>query len=197
MKKNGKWLASSVDPVREARQWSEVVLATTETIIVLGLGCGYHVVELMNNKPQSSLLIIECDSGVSEQALQICPSLVGATIIVEPDWTKLINYSPVRDALGGLYRVAKHLPSFAAGARETEYFNAVERMLLGRDKLSFLVLLKARPEILTLLDTDLLGDNERFQDEPVTIKAIQKLFAQRPNTSRERRLWRILEELVV
>jgi len=200
MKKNGKWLASSIDPVREAQQWSEAVRTTAETnvtIVVLGLGCGYHVAELLSSNPKSSLLVVECDHEVKERALQFCPGLAGVSIVVEPDWMKLVEHSLVRDALGGLYQVVKHSPSLAIGARETEYFSAVEGMLLGRDKLSFLVLLKTRPEILSLLDSDILMDSDRFQDEPVSIRTMQKLFSQGPNTSRERRLWRVLEELVI
>ncbi len=200
MKKNGKWLASSIDPVREAQQWSDTVrisVEETETIIVLGLGCGYHVVELLKICPKSYLLIIECDLKVKEKALQFCPALADASIVVEANWMNLVSHSMIRDALGGAYRVVKHAPSFAIGALESEYFEAVDGLLRGRDMLSFLHLLKVRPEILCLLDTELLGDTERFQGEAMSIKTMQKLFTQRPNTSRERRLWRVLEELVL
>lgn len=195
IRKDGKWLASSVDPLREAKQWCETLAAGTgETIIVLGIGCGYHIAELKVRRPQSPVLAIDCDARVAARARDFCPVLEADGLVIEPDWQKLVGNSAVRDALGGPYRVARHAPSLAV---EPEYFQAVDRLLRGRDKLSFLFLLKARPEILGLLDADALCDEGIFKDEAVSIKTMQKLFASRPNSTRERRLWRILEELVI
>ena len=47
-KLNGRILCSSIDPSREARKWVDLhseISEDCETIFVLGLGCGYHIVE--------------------------------------------------------------------------------------------------------------------------------------------------------
>lgn len=196
LKKNGRWLASSVDPLREAQQWARQVLKQTgtespETAIILGLGCGYHVAELAARKPRGSVIVIDCDREIHEKALDFVPSLKSEKIVIEKDWLKLVDSPLVRDAVGGPYRILKHAPSCAL---EPEFFTHVERLLLGRDKLAFLVLLKARPEILALFDSDLLGE---IRDEAVSIKTLQKIFSARSGANRERRLWKVLEELVV
>lgn len=196
LKKNGRWLASSIDPLREARQWSRQVLKqigpdSTETAVVLGLGCGYHVVELASQRPRGSVLAIDCDREILEQALQFCSALRSEKVVIEKDWLKLVDHAAIRDAVGGPYRIFKHAPSCSL---EPEFFAAAERLLLGRDKLSFLVLLKARPEILALFDSNLLSE---IKDEAVSIKTLQKIFAGKAGAGRERRLWKVLEELVV
>lgn len=196
LKKDGRWLASSVDPIREAQQWAaqaakQMDSTSSETAIVLGIGCGYHVAELASLRPRGTVLTIDCDGGLYKSALSFLPTLKAEKIVVESDWLKLIDYSEVRDAVGGPYRVFKHAPSCQL---EPDFFAAVERFLLGRDKLSFLVLLKARPEILALFDSDLLGG---LEDEAISIKTLQKIFSSKSGANRERRLWKVLEELVL
>lgn len=196
LKKNGRWLASTVDPVREARQWATQAMRniesdSSETALVLGLGCGYHVAELAARRPRGGVVAIERDREIVARALEFCPELQNVKIVIEPDWLKLVDHEPVRDAVGGSYRILKHGPSCQL---EPEYFGAVERLLLGRDKLSFLVLLKARPEILALFDSGLLGE---IKDEAMSIKTLQRIFSTRSGSSRERRIWKVLEELVV
>jgi len=198
LKKSGRWLASSFDPVREARQWADAVVSgpgKTDVIIVLGLGCGYHVAELIARRPERSVLTIECDPVVRDHALRFCPELRNQTIIVENEWMKLIEKPAMRDVLVGVYRVAVHAPSLAL---EPNFFASVDNLLRGRDRLSFLLLLKTRPELLAILDPDRLGEiGELKTDEAVSIKTMQRLFSQRSMSSRERRLWRVLEELVL
>lgn len=194
LKKDGRWLASSVDPLREAAGWASTALersGSRDSIFVLGLGAGYHVAELLRVRPRGTVTVIECDSEIRTAAEKISPSIIGARIIVEPNWMKLPELAAFRDAVASVYRIALHGPSVQS---ESEYYNSVERMLLGRDKLSFLLLLKARPEFLGLLSADAIA---KLEDEAISVKTMARLFAPQADGHRERRLWRALEELVL
>jgi hypothetical protein len=194
LKKDDRFLASSVDPLREAQTWAAKVLAGVdlqESIIVLGLGSGYHVSALKEFSPRSEVIVIENDPEVIQQVLSILPQLRALTVICIPDWTKLNENRVFCDAVGGLYRVAPYAPSCQI---EKSYFRAVTALLLGRDKLAFLYLVKARPELLGLLHPASLTE---IQDENISIKTLQKLFSPTSLASRERRVWRVLEELIV
>jgi len=194
LKKDDRFLASSIDPLREAQAWAAKVLTgidPQESLIVLGLGSGYHVSLLKELSPRSEVIVIENDPEVIAQVLSILPQLHDLAIIRVPDWTKLNENRTFCDAVGGLYRVAPHGPSCQI---EKSYYKAVTALLLGRDKLSFLHLVKARPELLGLLNPTSLVE---FQDDNISIKTLQKLFSPAALTSRERRIWRVLEELIV
>lgn len=194
LKKNGKLLASSVDPIREAASWVARVCEKSkpnEIMIVLGLGSGYHVVELMKCRPVDSFIIIESDIEILRETLKIFPALSAIKIIVEPDWQKLIENHVFKDAVGGVYQIAIH---GATGQIDSVYICAVESLLLGREKPSFLLLLKARPDLLGIFNPSAI---ENLSDELVSIKTVSQLFGPKSLASRERRLWRVLEELVV
>ena len=191
LRKNGRLLGSSIDPMREAQQWSEKVGAKTP-VVILGLGAGYHVIELMK-RAAGRVLTIEGDAEVVEQALQLCPGLVRRDILVEPDWQKLIQTVRFRDAIQGVFEIAAHGPSIQI---EPDYFLNVERLLLGRDKISFLLQLKMRPELLALLDPASIEALATSFDA-ISVKTVKKLFSARADHSTERKLWRVLEELVL
>lgn len=202
LKKDDRWLGSSIDPAREAQSWAERAHAMSrggETLVVLGLGSGHHVSELYKLRSRQSVVVIENDREVidgvlrigreieREDALQIRPT----DIICAPEWMNLIDHERFRDLLGGVYRLATYGPS----AQNDGYFKHVERLLLGRDKLSFLLLLKTRPELLAILNTKAI--DQIAADEAISIKTLRRVFSPRAVASRERRLWRLLEELVI
>jgi hypothetical protein len=187
-------LASSVDPTREAATWADQVCKAAgahDMIIVLGLGCGYHVTELLSRRPRSQVIVIESDQQLCDEAFKISPELYDGVVIVQNDWTKLIESQPFRDAVGGIYHIAIHGPTSQLDA---DYIQSVDALLRGRDKLSFLLLLKARPELVGILDPEAIA---KIGLEPVTIKTVTQLFGAQAAGTRERRLWRVLEELVL
>lgn len=195
LRKNGKLLASAFDPVREATAWAEKVMGAGEpscdTLIVVGMGSGYHVAALKSRYPDISLLVIDNDAEVVDRAREICPEVAGIPTVAEPKWMDLIKSASLSDALNGVYKIALHGPSFQSNPND---FSLIERLLRGRDKLSFLLLLKACPELLPLLDPEAVS---RIGEEAISIKTVSELFSPHAAASRERRLWRVLEELIV
>jgi hypothetical protein len=217
LKKDGRWLASSIDPLKEARQWVEQfeklkpgsIFECDDSLIILGIGSGYHVVELIEQlakreKPRKlslrgtsvkRVIVLECDAEVCEQTIRLQPKLKALVdrgqIVIEPNWLKLVEHPTLRDVLGGTYQILKHGASLAL---EQQFFSNVESLLLGREKLAFLVLLKSRPDILATFDADKISN---IEDGGVSIKTLQSLFAAKNETHRERRVWKVLEELVL
>ena len=194
LKRDGKFLASTFNPVQEASAWAKKVhaaLAPEDAAIIAGVGCGYHVAALKVLRPNCELLAIENDAGVAAEAFKFCPSLETKNVLVESDWLKLPDHARFRDVVCGVYGVAVHGPSLQI---DPVYVSAVERLLHGRDKLSFLVLMKTRPELLAVLNPEAIG---LIDDEAVSIKTLRRLFSTAGSSSRERRLWRVLEELVL
>lgn len=194
LKKDGKLLASAFDPVREATVWADKIKAGVdegETVIILGMGAGYHVEELALSCPKNPIYVVEKDAEIAERALEICHGLERERVIVEPDWIHLVESDVFREALSGVYRIAIHGPSYQLAP---DYYGAVERLLRGRDRLSFLLLLKTRPELLPLLDAEAVS---AIGDEAISIKTICRIFSPRSAASRERRIWQVLEELIV
>ncbi len=195
LKKDGKLLASSFDPLKEASAWAQQAiqgLRAHDSIIVLGLGSGYHVQELANLVGFDRLLVIECDGEVAAEAFRLFSELPRERVIIETDVKKMVEMDLVRDVLSGVYKIVRHAPSYSSAAAE---FGAVEKLLLGRDQLSFLLQLKARPNLWALLDAEKVSTISK--DECISIKTLTRLFGPKSFTQRERHLWRVLEELVL
>lgn len=194
MKKNGRFLGSSFDPVKEAQAWAAKIAPSVVpgcSVFVLGLGSGYHVTALCEACPNTPIIVIDGDEELAGEILKLWPTLKRADLVIEKDSGKLIGHGRFLDGLCGSYIIAKHGPSCQINH---VYFSAVERLLLGRDKDSFITQLKARPELQPLIDMEAM---KRVQEEAVSIKTLQRVFAPARFLSTERRLWKILEELVI
>lgn len=190
----GRALASTFDPLKEAASWAqsvEVTLAPGTAAIVLGAGCGYHLAALKLLCPRSTIIALEPSVEVAKFALEFNPSLAASDIVVETDRLRLTENPLVRDALGGIFVPVQHGPSAQMNPEWTAQMTA---FLMARDKLSFLLQLRMRPELFALLDPAKI---EALGNEPISIKTLQKLFKTTSAEAHERRLWRVLEELVL
>ena len=113
LKTDGRSLCSSIDPVKEAQNWARAAvqnLRAGETVFVLGLAAGYHVVELAKVLEPSRFLVIENNGEIAAHALEISPELANFRILVQPDWLQLVVADPFRDSLCGVYKVAAFGP---------------------------------------------------------------------------------------
>lgn len=195
MKVDGRALASAVDPLREAASWAksvEATLAPGTAAIVIGVGCGYHVAALKVLCPRSQVVAIESSTEVAAKALEFNPgALKPGDVIVENDRLKLTEHANIRDAIGGVFVPVIHGPT---AQLRPEWSSQMSAFLMARDKLSFLLQLRMRPDLFALLDPKKI---EAIGNEPISIKTLQKLFKDSVASSHERRLWRVLEELVL
>lgn len=92
LKKNGKLVCSSINPVAEAKKWVNKHLdafTKAESIVVLGIGCGYHLVELENKFEHKKILAID----TSEDIVAFAQTLQGLAL----SRTKLIHLTSCED----------------------------------------------------------------------------------------------------
>lgn len=194
LRKNGRLLGSSFDPVKEAATWALKAKAAIEpemSVFVLGAGSGYHVAALAGELRNNAIIVIDCDVEVTAEARKFVEIPHNVALVAEPEWMKLGEHGPFADGLGGRYAILKHGPSCLI---DQVYFANVEALLLARDQTSFLLQLKTRPDLAALLDPELI---KKIGAAPVSIKTLQGLFGAQATCTRERRIWKILEELVV
>ncbi len=71
---SGRWvtLHSMIDPVKESRIMAENINVSEKDIpVILGIGMGYHLFEIINRLGNSAIVVIEKDEGVLNQFLSV------------------------------------------------------------------------------------------------------------------------------
>lgn len=103
--RDGKYLHSRVDPEREARRVAEpVARREPPAVLLLGLGLGYHVRELIARTEETRLLVFEPDAAIASRARELA----------------LFNDSDARvEIVGDVKTLADRLPVCAANGFET------------------------------------------------------------------------------
>ncbi len=194
LKSEGRLTASSFDPVREARTWAENLrpqLEKTETLIVIGVASGYHLAAVKELCPGTKLFGIERSTQVTDFALQWNPSLMPEEIVIAEKMEDLISWPHLRKALRTAYVLVTHGPTQHS---EASWCSEMQDFFAARTPEAFRLHLSLRPELAELLKGEAL---ETLPNELLSIKNLQKLFAPLAPCTTERRLWHVLEELVV
>ncbi|MCM2283006.1 MAG: hypothetical protein NDI61_14285 [Bdellovibrionaceae bacterium] len=191
--KDGRYLASSVDPVREAEAWAHdcrASLGGVKAVAILGLGSGYHVRALMAQEPQLTILVIESDARVAEAVLRLMPEIPAKIVCVESDWSQLLDHERARALTHIPFVVARHAPSCQF---DCLFYQRAEALILARDRAGFFLQLRDRPALLRSVARDKL---EAIPVGPISIKTVLDVL--RPDSAEEREvlMWKILGELV-
>jgi hypothetical protein len=107
---------SAYDPQREAERAAAAFgTGRATSIIVCGLGLGYHVAALRRRHPHCVKMVLEKDPEVVHLAMESCPSnLEGAHVLVSPDDIPPVLESFEMDAFRGK-AVYFHRPSYLLG----------------------------------------------------------------------------------
>jgi hypothetical protein len=199
---DGRSIVSGFDPMKEARGWAENALkeiGDRETVIILGAGCGYHIVALRELRPALNILTIEASEEVASFArerlsanAEVDPRMYGE-ILVASRPIELTESLLLRDFMSCRYAVVTHA---GLASIRAEWTRDMATFLTGRDFLSFLLQLRMRPELHALFDEEKIA-RLRAEPGPISILTIRNLFTSQAQSSRERRLWRVLEELIV
>jgi hypothetical protein len=129
-------LCSSIHPTREAQQWiahHQAKWRDCRSILVVGLGCGYHVRALkMAAGPETCVLALEPSREVIQAALRVHPLDLSETDLVQ--WSSIEDIkksSVLTEATLRSYAVLLHEPS--AFANPAQYQEAKD-FLLGRQE---------------------------------------------------------------
>ncbi len=195
--------ASLVNPEREADQWANsqlkrfAGLGDHETIVILGVASAFHIRAVMQ-------MLAEYRSSYAGRivALDTCPHSIAfakarvanvtflqidTAITVE----QFVAVAEVADWISDAFTFLKHKPTVSrAGAS----LRQLESWIVGRTPEAFLAHLRQRPEIAAGLNP---ARSEKIAETPlVSIRDLSKMWDISSELKNDRRLFRVLEELV-
>jgi len=206
-KLDGMATASTMQPGQEAERWVNLlpqsIWNTDDALYVVGIGSGWHLEKL--HEKDSGRRVVGLD--VSSELIQFVRQHVSRDIELqhvpcptelnlagqESDFRSWVSASGL-DALlrpnARTYRVLSHRPSLQRDPR----LKWVEEALLGRTPRSFAEHLRVRPDLAAQLRPHALA--ELATCPLLSVKSLQRAWTDRAESAPERRLFRMLEELV-
>jgi len=188
---DGRLLASSVDPVSEARQWlgsRRAFLDKVNTVFVLGAGAGYHVHELMT-QTIAKVVVLECHGDLVSAVRALHAFDSSRVGFVKFSKARDLRADPrVRSGISESFVVLQHAPSMSL---RPDVYEECLSLMLGRDwgslnwqwQVKGFAPLETRPRIHT-------------DREPLTILDLEKTELVQDSVERERMLVKALRELV-
>lgn len=193
---NGLATASLVNPEMEARRWAEAQrkrvswARSDEPLFVLGVGSGFHLHALMAvldemNKVTSPIVALDtCEASISFARERL--SNVSFSCVDPQHFDRANGLSFTQH-----FTLLVHRPTVArSGAR----LQAVEEFLLGRSPETFAHQLKQRPQIAAGLNpgrASALAEAKRL-----SVRDLSRVWDISSETKTDRRIFRVLEELV-
>jgi hypothetical protein len=193
--------ASLVNPEREADQWAEVqlkrILATRagETIVVIGVGSGFHLraLQMLLDEIKIKRPIVAIDT--CEESIQFASKRTANVtfVCVRADMgiESFLAIPEVARWIVQTFTLLKHKPTIA---RVGTSLRKIEMYIIGRTPEAFSAQLKMRPQIAAGLNP---GRARRIADTSlVSIRDLSKMWDISSELKPDRRLFRVLEELV-
>lgn len=197
----GLSLASLKYPEREAEKWVNQIdsaVLNQQHLIVLGLGCGYHIRELIKKYPNKNIYVIEvcseliefCEKNFSFETAQV-------RILNINSADELVTSARVQKAMSAPYAVIEHRPSIQTNR---PLYKELRSILIGRDAAVFREHLKLRPQRAALFDSKRvlqeLVSGSRFEGELVSIKDLSLWTTDSARWTKAGCLIQVLRELV-
>lgn len=128
LSRNGLILSSMRSPVREAEKWlsaNEEKIKRAENVIILGLGCGYHIAKLLERYKSKKLLAVDFDPACISFFQQYHPTHVHKIQILD-DW-RGTNLEYFAEMIRAGVSVVHHRAS--QSGLETEYAELADFLL--------------------------------------------------------------------
>ncbi len=196
LKVEGRLTASRVAPWREAeklvQQWSEQ-LQGSNSVILLGLASGFHVVEFMKRDPKLQILVIERRSELLEFfAKTFSAESKKIQVLLGEDFKSLSASAHLRSIVQKSYRVFMH-PSLQG--KDLEFYSEIYEDLLGRSPLGLKFLVQQRKSLSALIQLEkllLIKDSRR----PLSLKTLVELERDDVGQQIESRKLHFLRELI-
>jgi len=189
--------ASSVDPLAEAERWFKLIepqvrdLPETARVGVLGLGSGYHL-DVLSREVKNQIVAFDSDPALAaarDWFAHRFPTHVGLKFVdVEAGPASFFSADDVRTFISNRIVLLRHKPSFL---RDQRGLTTLGNWLTGRDRLSLNAHLQCRSEFSSLVDCD-----RQNGDWLLSVKDLSRLWKVEAEVSEQRRMFRILEELV-
>lgn len=172
----GRQMGSRVDPVREAQMWVQSIeskIADCSQLIVLGMGCGYHLIELRRLYRGASILAIDGFREMVEFNQKLHSVLLAdVDLVLAQNSEDLSESCRVQKALRGPYKVLEHGPSLQL---DPLLYKDLKETLLGRNTRGAELLARVRPDFaLCVEQTKLKEALDRSEDDLIHIKMIHE-----------------------
>lgn len=188
---NGRLLASRFNPVEEARQWLDrrsEFLTQVKTVIVLGLGSGYHL-DVILKECAARIIVLEQSSEVIEKVNEI-RNIDSTRIQIEhlESARQVKAMESIRQSVKHSFVVLVHPASFA---QNSELYREVRDLLIGREwgGLQWQWYLAGGPELDAV-------PSIAATEAPLTIYDLEQTELVQNSSERERLLIQALRELV-
>lgn len=199
---DGLATASLVDPVREGEQWVESVrprlkqVRAGETVLVVGVGSGYHLHALKETmtsmKLRGPLVAIDTCAIATEFASARFKNIDIRFVASEQGLQNFFGDERFEPLLRQTSVVLRHRPSL--NRQSPESLRRVEGWILGRTPEAFSAHLKLRPEIAAGLNP---ARASKLAECPLlSIRDLSKTWDISSELKEDRRIFRVLEELV-
>jgi hypothetical protein len=137
-----------VDPEKEARQWvegSSEAIQVAQVVMVLGLGCGYHVVQLARQYPQKKVVVIEANAVLVRQVQELHGlDLAPVEILVAEDVESLAKLSRFKKSLTKIFLLLEHKASLKY---RPDFYQEARDLILGRNRVGLQYHLRLRDEM--------------------------------------------------
>ncbi len=200
---DGKATASLVDPLQEARSWLESVKSllpkTAETIVVVGIGSGFHLKALREATPNLPIVALDtCRYSVefvSSLGIRDLKPVWISKDEMEHGASAVLAKAGIAEWILEPFTLVRHR---ATMARNRDLMR-IEGWLLGRSAEALRAQLALRPSLAAILNPTKLRDVAEMKLKTVDVFSIRDFVACcdiKGEPSVERRILRVLEELV-
>ncbi len=192
---NGRWVASSANPEAEAEKWLSAqenlqLASQAPTIVILGAGCGYHLLATQKKYPEKRIVCID----TRMEFIDFCDEhhgvgLARTQFIQTRDVPSLLVHAKLQKIIQGAYAVFEYLP---ATQFEKDLYDEIRALLLGREWWAFREIVQKREDLRKhlMLSTPAMDVNEL-----VSVKTIIKLLKENADPEVVTR-FKLLRELV-
>jgi hypothetical protein len=199
---DSKATASTIDPVKEATSWVETTYSTEtvgidETLVVIGASSGYHVEALRKRTSKKIVVIDTCPASI-EFVQRRLASLNQITYIEVKPGTTFSEFFQRNEIVAWVFEPFTLLRHRSSMVRNAD-LSKVEECLVGRTIEAFRAQLAARPAIASALNSvrlKKLAEAKLTTKGLVSVRDLTSVWEVSSEPSNERRLLRVLEELV-
>ncbi len=199
---DGKATASTIDPLKEATAWigstySLAAAGIDETLVVIGAGSGYHIDALRECTNKKIIVIDTCPASIEFVKRRLSHHSQISYIEVKRG-TSFSDFYQRNDVVEWVFEPFILLRHRSSMVRNSD-LSKVEECLVGRSVEAFRAQLEARPAIASALNSGRLkkmAEAKLVTKGLVSVRDLTSVWEVSSETSNERRLLRVLEELV-
>jgi hypothetical protein len=168
----GRLVCSSVQPLLEADAWAKKNAPRVrglQQVLVLGVGCGYHLAALQRECPSVAILAVDTqkeliDLAKRENGLDV----TDIQFLAVADQHAFVKSAKVQRFVKSEYSVLKFAPAISTSPA---IYKEIEDLALGRVGQGFHFILSQRPELFEVLDA------ERAMAQPRELISIKNVEA--------------------